>query len=1308
MSDAARAALRFWRVLREELTAVEWSRWHRGVGTKPPDDSSASTPQAVQPPPAEKEEKGEEELKRETYKQAHEKQLVGLAFSGGGIRSATFNLGILQGLASLGLLKKFDYLSTVSGGGYIGSWLTGWIRRAGDLKTVAANLIPDRTEQPCGQEPTQIHFLRDYSNYLTPRKGLFTVDTWTAVAIYLRNLLVNWPILLGVLTAVLLLPRLLVWASQQWILAGELWVSALYWMGVLVVAIWLMGCNLVFLAEGKREKNPWYTRRLVIHFLISLPILSAAWLLGCWLLVFAEALKDLGWLDWAGLGAGAYFALWVLGWLLGDLFVGGPPRCPPGEEEEEGMEEWMARAVKNPLATARQLRTDPIARRKVFEAGKETLQEAGKTGFNWFMVILCAAAAGAVGGLLLGGLTAGFWALGQQVGGTDKALWLVVSVGTILVIWVFKLTVALHIGLAGRTFSTQSQEWWGRLGGILFIYTLLWLVLFGTAVLAPQLIRAWDWKDIWTQAVGGGLGVGWLATTVGGVLAGRSQATGARRSNWRLELLARFAPYVFVVGLLVGLSLFVHMGLLHFQAAWTQVPWQSYWGELQNSLTSDLYTWLYSSLAVAVVMSLLVDVNEFSMHGFYRNRLVRSYLGATRAEERNPHPFTGFDPADDLPLADLDSQPRNGPSSSYQGPIPILNATLNLTRGEELAWQTRKGASFVFTPRYCGYEYLPRKKNTGSPWWLEAAGYRPTAEYGGRVQLGTAMAISGAAVSPNMGYHSSAPLAFLMTVFNVRLGWWLGNPRHRWTWDSASPRLALYYLISELLGVADDQQEYVYLSDGGHFENLGIYELVRRRCRLIVACDAEQDEKLEFGGLGNAIEKCRTDFGIDIKLNVDPIRIRDERGYSQWHCAVGTIRYDKVDGGALPGLLLYIKSALTGEEPEDVKRYDAQNPEFPHQTTADQWFGESQFESYRALGYHIARTVFEGVVPAAEDEQEAMREPIDTEEWVVRLRQRWYPPSAAIAASFTKHTETLMDIWRTIAADPNLRFLDAQVYPEWPQLVRGAKPPPQQPPPVAQPPQLWLPDSYEERRAGFHICIQMIQLMENAYLDLNLEEEYDHPDNRGWMNFFKHWSWAGMFQVTWAISASIYGARFQSFCRRHLDLNIEAQVEVGAALELGGSEEEVLEALQTAREKEVLNFWEVELLKQFHYYNGLTPEDRVYPLQIEVRSVTGPGTPMVFTFGFALVRPVRGVLRCFRVQDHLRRTGLARAALKKLVEQNIVQRVELELTPTDGGRPLPSQAKWVQMKKTGVFTVPTVPSLREVRKIQWMFRSVQT
>jgi hypothetical protein len=339
--------------------------------------------------------------------------------------------------------------------------------------------------------------------------------------------------------------------------------------------------------------------------------------------------------------------------------------------------------------------------------------------------------------------------------------------------------------------------------------------------------------------------------------------------------------------------------------------------------------------------------------------LVRCYLGAGRADKRRPNSLTGFDPEDDFPLATLAA------SAGYYGPYPIVNCAINLNTGSELAQQERRGASFVFTPRFCGFDPSHSREDiaaTEADSRLHVDGYRPSLGYmypeGPR--LGTAMAISGAAANPNMGYHTSAPLAFIMTILNVRLGWWLGNPRRDGPSRHPGPKFALKSLLGELFAQSNNRSRYVNVSDGGHFDNLGLYELVRRRCPFIISCDAEADSQLHFEGLGGAIRKCRADFGVEIELDPSPIRDR------QWHAVAGTIRYPE----GTTGLILYIKASLTGDESEDVRQYHSGHVTFPHESTADQFFSESQFESYRQLGLHAARSAFQGVAttPTAESE----------------------------------------------------------------------------------------------------------------------------------------------------------------------------------------------------------------------------------------------------------------------------------------------------------------------------------------------------
>jgi hypothetical protein len=205
-----------------------------------------------------------------------------------------------------------------------------------------------------------------------------------------------------------------------------------------------------------------------------------------------------------------------------------------------------------------------------------------------------------------------------------------------------------------------------------------------------------------------------------------------------------------------------------------------------------------------------------------------------------------------------------------------------------------------------------------------------------------------------MGSYSDPALGFLMTLFDVRLGWWIGNPRGK-GWENGSPRVGFACLLQELLGSTSDDSKYVYLSDGGHFENLAVYELVRRRCKLIIASDASCDSAYAFGDLHNAVERCRTDFGVEIVLrdlqDISPKASSEDAGtvISKAHFAVGTIRYNP-NASEEDGTIIYLKPALVQSDPCDVLAYAKRDGSFPHDTTANQWFDEAHFENYRALG----------------------------------------------------------------------------------------------------------------------------------------------------------------------------------------------------------------------------------------------------------------------------------------------------------------------------------------------------------------------
>lgn len=156
-------------------------------------------------------------------------------------------------------------------------------------------------------------------------------------------------------------------------------------------------------------------------------------------------------------------------------------------------------------------------------------------------------------------------------------------------------------------------------------------------------------------------------------------------------------------------------------------------------------------------------------------------------------------------------------------------------------------------------------------------------------------------------------------------------------------------LLREILSKLDETSRLVNVSDGGHIENLAGIELLRRRCKYIIIGDGEADPDHHFNGLATLIQTARIDLEVDIKIDAAPLRLNKER-LCRAHWAIGRIRYPKEQNR---GYLLYLKSSITGDEDEVIKHYRNKNPSFPHESTADQFFGEGQFEAYRSLGQHI-------------------------------------------------------------------------------------------------------------------------------------------------------------------------------------------------------------------------------------------------------------------------------------------------------------------------------------------------------------------
>jgi len=1070
---------------------------------------------------------------------AEESSLFGLALSGGGIRSATFNLGILQGLADLDLMRRLDYLSGVSGGSHIAGWLAAWIKREKDgIRRVQRWLSPLRSPTPDTDETHPIQFLRRFSNYLAPRKGLLSADTWSIVAVWLRNTLLNQFVFTLLLASLLCIPRLILflfsrykwWDDNEGPIGG----LAILLTGALAVFI---GLNLRHFdrdpqAKSSERKPNRAVEKAAGGFWDQFGALSVAGfgilsLVGSALL-WREARYHWQNYKWDFNWYIPYLVI-VVGLLIGQLcsrawstFVSMRAGDVPSGSQK-------AKAIASIVLVAG---TSSFAGWGMLYKGFRYYENSFSTRDDWEAAVRL---------LYPEPSNPLVQELARQTIYHHSSAFAIVY-GPAFLLGVLFLIIMVYIGLMGRNMPDTRREWWGRFSATLLIAAGVWTAASFCSLYGPKLALS-----IWNLGKVGRIGsvFFWLATAWFGSRWGAGSQTPSfpigkdrRRTRWLetiaqttpREWIARIAPYVYIAGLAISLSFL----LFKFSLWWQEQPNLSlaadYW-----SYASGLAEpwWLFlATLVPAFVLARRFDVNEFSMHNFYLNRLVRCYLGASREKgSRNPNPFTGFDPEDDLSLSVfrvLPPAPKDlsRAARSYYGPFPIFNTALNLVAGKELAWQERKAASFAFTPLYCGYELAPgegySKKNYAN------FGYRPTVNYTDPnslgPSLGTAMAISGAAANPNMGYHSSPALSFLMALFNFRLGCWVGNTRHRKTWELSSPGGGIGYLVNELIGNTDDTSRFINLSDGGHFDNLGLYELVRRRCMYIIVCDAEEDFRFSFQGLGGAIRKCRADFGIDIRLNPDRLRpVPDptkEQGRSVTHCAVGEIIYSPETRGKL----LYVKTSLTGDEPGDVLEYRLRHQVFPHQSTLDQFFDESQFESYRALGQHIATVILKRAADYSENDSTTFHQKANgpkAADWYIAKNERflnqmflylqamWYPPTENMREKGEEDSRQYGELVSKFSSHQNGFGAAARTF------------------------------FHTSRRPGarFLAYSAMIELMYRVFQDMDLETMADHPHNEGWMNMFRGWASDRQFRKAWKATKDNYDIRFRNFCEKELGLD---------------------------------------------------------------------------------------------------------------------------------------------------------------------------
>jgi hypothetical protein len=414
------------------------------------------------------------------------------------------------------------------------------------------------------------------------------------------------------------------------------------------------------------------------------------------------------------------------------------------------------------------------------------------------------------------------------------------------------------------------------------------------------------------------------------------------------------------------------------------------------------------ALALSAGVYAVVDLTTWSLHPYYKRRLSTAFaLKRVRElddeERRRVETVAPVDPEQDVGIAI---------ERDYDELLPLSRTALTETAPER-GWPTllvcaaanisdcgatppgRRVTSFTFSAHTAGgplvgavrMRQLERAfENRAEAEEAEDARVcdeRLGARLGSFVKAGArrqrrrdltlpaVVAISGAAVSPSMGKMTPRPLTFLMALANLRLGVWVPNPRWVAETDEDTPlprrfaKARASYLIRELLGRNRVDARYLYVTDGGHYENLGLVELLRRGCTEVYCLDASGvgGEGPELGALGDAIALARSELGVEIEFEPgragrDPGELSPD-GESQRakrDVVTATIRYPGKPGGepGAEGKLVYVRNTMTAKAPLDVVAHHESDPRFPNNSTLDQLYTDQKFEAYRVLGERAA------------------------------------------------------------------------------------------------------------------------------------------------------------------------------------------------------------------------------------------------------------------------------------------------------------------------------------------------------------------
>jgi len=544
---------------------------------------------------------------------------------------------------------------------------------------------------------------------------------------------------------------------------------------------------------------------------------------------------------------------------------------------------------------------------------------------------------------------------------------------------------------------------------------------------------------------------------------------------------------------------------------------------------ADWFAWYVSAvvMAVPIVVVLVLDPGEIGLHSFYRDRIVRAYSGASNPlssgkAEQNRH--TTRRNHDDIPLGALPARP-----------LHLVCCAANDLSGDPIA-SLGRGARSATLSRH-GVTVSGRSASPDD------------------LTLGAAVTASAAAFNSNMGSVSMSVgpmVSFVMAALNLRLGLWVPNPRRPKPCGQRLLPGVLFFREMLALTVADNRSPEIHLSDGGHFDNLALYELVRRHCRYIIVSDCGADASVAFDDFGNAARRIREDFGVDIDIDLGPLRPDAERR-SRQHAVVGKIHYSKFD----KGILVYVKPTLTGDEPPDVLQHATRNVSFPHEPTTDQFYDEAQWESYRKLGEHTASEVFAFVDRCTEKTP-------PTADWIVTTaREDWHPAPPDLpqrAMEMTAHfslaknklqREGVERLFREVF--PEVHYFGTKTTPaKWIGRLAGEL--------LSAPSALrrMSRTAADREQVAILAClVNVVQLMEDVWAACHLDSCWSHPLNLAWVNYFARWASAPTFVEWWPLLRPMYSCQFQRFMEEHFPV-LQAYLGKG---EIEGPHDEIPDGL---------------------------------------------------------------------------------------------------------------------------------------------------